>query len=144
MALSEVEPPHEYMALSKVGPPQYECIARVRTFSIGTPRMTSPRVCFKGLDRTMNTWPPKRLGGGSPLWLWPMASSAKPLREPLRRWVCNRLEKPGIQWLFIPIFHPRKGNEAAYIVFCYVHSISNHETSPSTAVPLQIMKIINY
>ena len=58
MALSEVEPPHEYMALSKVGPPQSECIARfARTFSIGTPRTTSPRGCFEGLVRTLNTWP---------------------------------------------------------------------------------------
>ena len=66
MALSEVESPHEYMALSKVGPPQApqrgacslraqsECIARfARTFSIGTPHATSPRGCFEGLVRTL-------------------------------------------------------------------------------------------
>ena len=54
---------HEYIALSKVGPPQApfgapaapraqsECIAR--TFSIGTPCATSPRGCFEGLVRTL-------------------------------------------------------------------------------------------
>ena len=54
MALSEVEPPHEYMTLTKVGPPQSECIARFAgTFSIGTPRRTSLRGCFEGLVRTL-------------------------------------------------------------------------------------------
>merc|ERR1711867_281681 len=39
---------------SKVGPPQSECIARfTHTFSIGTPRATSPRGCFKGLVQTL-------------------------------------------------------------------------------------------
>ena len=48
----------KYMALSKVEPPQSECIARfAHTFSIGTPHATSPRGCFEGLVRTMNTWP---------------------------------------------------------------------------------------
>ena len=37
---------------------QSECIARfARTFSIGTPRATSPRGCFEGLLRTLNTRP---------------------------------------------------------------------------------------
>ena len=49
---------HKYMALSKVGPPQSECIAHfAHTFSIGTPCVTSPRGCFEGLVRTINTWP---------------------------------------------------------------------------------------
>ena len=40
----------KYMVLSKVGPPQSECIARfTHTFSIGTPHATGPRGCFKGL-----------------------------------------------------------------------------------------------
>ena len=44
----------KYTALSKVGPPQSECIARfARTFSIGTPILTSPRGCFEGLLRTI-------------------------------------------------------------------------------------------
>ena len=79
MALSEVEPPHEYMALSKVGPPQaplwgpvapraqsefITCFAR--TFSIGTPRVTIPRGCFEGLVRTLNTWPCPKLDLPSP------------------------------------------------------------------------------
>ena len=70
MALSEVESPHEYMTLTKVGPPQSECIARfARTFSIGTPRATSPRGCFEGLVRTLNTRPcPK---------LWPISGPKK-------------------------------------------------------------------
>ena len=67
MALSEVEPPHEYMTLTKAGPPQSECIARfARTFSIGTPRATSPRGCFEGLLRTLNTWPCPKLDLPSP------------------------------------------------------------------------------
>ena len=42
----------KYMALSKVEPPQSECIARFAcTFSIGTPCVTSPRGCSKGLVR---------------------------------------------------------------------------------------------
>ena len=49
---------HEYMALSKVGPSQSECIARfARTFSIGTSCVTSPRGCFEGIVRTIDTWP---------------------------------------------------------------------------------------
>ena len=43
---------HEYMALSKVGPPQSECITCFAcTFSIGTPILTGPRGCFEGLLR---------------------------------------------------------------------------------------------
>ena len=64
MAFSEVDPPYEYMALSKVGPSQSECIAR--TFSIGTPRATGLRGCFEGLVRTMNTWPCPKLDLPSP------------------------------------------------------------------------------
>ena len=57
----------KYMALSKVGPPQSECIARfARTFSIGTPILTSPRGCFEGLLRTLNTWPCPKLDLPSP------------------------------------------------------------------------------
>merc|ERR1712215_103230 len=52
---------------SKVGPPQSECIAHfTRTFSIGTPHATSPRGCFEGLVRTMNTWPCPKLDLPSP------------------------------------------------------------------------------
>ena len=37
---------------------QSKCIARIaRTFSIGTPRTTSPRGCFEGSLRTLNTRP---------------------------------------------------------------------------------------
>ena len=52
----------KYMALSKVGPPQSECIARFAcTFSIGTPILTSPRGCFEGLVQILtiavtNVW----------------------------------------------------------------------------------------
>ena len=67
MALSEVESPHEYMTLTKVGPPQSECIARfARTFSIGTPRATSPRGCFEGLVRTLICWRGPKLDLPSP------------------------------------------------------------------------------
>ena len=52
---------------SKVGPPQSECIAHfTRTFSIGTPRATSPRGCFEGLVRTLNTCPCLKLNLPSP------------------------------------------------------------------------------
>ena len=41
----------KYMTLSKVGPPQSECIARfARTFSIGTPHTTSPKGFFRVLS----------------------------------------------------------------------------------------------
>ena len=123
MALSDIEPPHENMALSKVGPPQVplrgacssmcpvqvhcllrlhllywnttrdqseglfrglswnpylpegskagppqsECIACFAcTFSIETPHATSPRGCFEGLVRTLNTWPCPKLDLPSP------------------------------------------------------------------------------
>ena len=51
----QVEPPHEYMVLSKVGEPvapraQSEChVHFAHTFSIGTPHVTGPRGCFEGL-----------------------------------------------------------------------------------------------
>merc|ERR1719334_1601713 len=58
----------KYMALSKVGPPQSECITRfTRTFSIGTPILTGPRGCFEGLLQTLNTWPYLQLNKGSPI-----------------------------------------------------------------------------
>ena len=70
----------KYMALSKVGPPQSECIAHfARTFSIGTPILTGPRGCLEGLLRILNTWPCPKLNLSSPSAL--LASLAPSLLE---------------------------------------------------------------
>ena len=55
------------MVLTKIEPPQSECIACfARPFSIGTPILTSPRGCFEGLLRTLNTRPCPKLDLPSP------------------------------------------------------------------------------
>ena len=70
MALSEVEPPHEYMASSKVEPPQAPLQGACGSTRPGrVPHGLPPHLfywnymCdqsegfFEGLVRTMNTWP---------------------------------------------------------------------------------------
>ena len=57
----------KYTSLSKVGPPQSECMpCFALTFSIGTPRATSPRGCFEGLVRTLICWRGPKLDLPSP------------------------------------------------------------------------------
>ena len=71
---------------------QSECITCfAHTFFIGTPRATSPRGCFKGLVRTLNTWPCPKLNLPSPsAWLALLAPSQLELHTQPVQWVVSR------------------------------------------------------